>query len=84
MNFARVDQFAIVKLQNLKLLLVNTHDPYQNAIVRSQRAKCASEVYGSVFVCLYVCVDCYSCSRMNQVQVRVSIGFLSCLLGFAK
>ena len=26
-------------------------------------------------VCLSVCVDCYSCSRMNQVQVRVSIGF---------
>ncbi len=26
-------------------------------------------------VCLCVCVDCYSCSRMNQVQVRVSIGF---------
>ncbi len=36
---------------------------------------CASEVYGSVFVCLCVCVDCYSCSRINEVQVRVSIGF---------
>ncbi len=22
-----------------------------------------------------VCVDCYSCSRINEVQVRVSIGF---------
>ncbi len=54
------------------------------------RCPCASEVYGSVCVCVCVCararavpcraggrvgVDCYSCSRMNQVQVRVSIGF---------
>ncbi len=41
----------------------------------------ASEVYGSVFVCLCVCVsvcvDCYSCSRINEVQVQVSI-----LIGF--
>ncbi len=28
-------------------------------------------------VCLCVCVDCYSCSRINEVQVRVSIGFYS-------
>ena len=28
---------------------------------------CASDVYGSV----YVCVDCYSCSMINQVQARV-------------
>ncbi len=28
----------------------------------------ASEVHGSVCVC----VDCYSCSRINEVQVRVS------------
>ena len=34
---------------------------------------CASEVYGSVCVC--VCVDSYSCSKINEVQVRVSIGF---------
>ncbi len=38
------------------------------------RCACTSEVYGGVFVCVSVCVDCYSCSRMNDVQVRVSIG----------
>ncbi len=26
-------------------------------------------------VCVSVCVDCYSCSGINEVQVRVSIGF---------
>ncbi len=26
-------------------------------------------------VCLSVCVDCDSCLRINEVQVRVSIGF---------
>ena len=26
-------------------------------------------------VCVSVCVDCYSCSRINDVQVSVSIGF---------
>ena len=36
-RFTRVDQFATIKLQNLKLLLVNTHDPCQNAITRSQK-----------------------------------------------
>ncbi len=35
------------------------------------RCACASEVYGSVFVC--VCVDYFSCSRINEVQVRVSL-----------
>ncbi len=44
-------------------------------IIIMPRCACASEVYGSVFVCLSVCVDCYSCSRINEVQVRVSIGF---------
>ena len=28
-------------------------------------------------MCLCVCVDWYSCSRINEVQVRVSIGFYS-------
>ena len=46
------------------------------AYIIMPRCACASEVYGSVFVCLSVCVDCYSCSRTNEVQVRVSIGFL--------
>ncbi len=41
------------------------------------RCACASEVYGSVFVCLCVRVDRYSCSRINKVQVRVSIGMFS-------
>ncbi len=34
-----------------------------------------SEVYGSVFVCrvsVCLCVDCCSCSRINEVQVRVA------------
>ena len=51
------------------------------------RCACTSEVYGTVRVCLCVCacvsacvrasvfVDYYSCSRINEVQVRVSIGF---------
>ena len=47
------------------------------------RCACVSEVYGSVFhahrgiqcVCVSVCVECYGCSRINEVQVRVSIGF---------
>ncbi len=36
-TFARVDQFTTIKSAKPKLLLVNTHDPFQNAIVRSQR-----------------------------------------------
>ncbi len=36
-NFAMVDQFATIKSAKPKLLLVNTHDPCQNAIVKSQR-----------------------------------------------
>ena len=34
-----------------------------------------------VCVCLY-CVEYFSCSMINEVQVRVSVGFLSCFLGF--
>ncbi len=29
----------------------------------------------SVCLCVCVSVECYSCSRINEVQVRVSIGF---------
>ena len=41
------------------------------------RCASASEVYGSVFVCLCVsvcvcvCIDCYRCSRINEVQVTL-------------
>ena len=38
-TFANFDQFATIKSAKPKLLLVNTHDPCQNAIVRLQRVK---------------------------------------------
>ena len=41
-NFARVDQFATIK--SAKLLLVNTHDPCQNTIVRSQRVNFSADL----------------------------------------
>ncbi len=37
------------------------------------RLRMRSEVYGGVFVC--VCVECYSRSMINKMQVRASIGF---------
>ena len=43
-NFARVDQFATIKSAKPKLLLVNTHYPCQNAIVRSQRVKFSADL----------------------------------------
>ncbi len=43
-NFARVVQFATIKSTKPKLLLVNTHDPCQNAIVRSQRVKFSADL----------------------------------------
>ncbi len=43
-NFAMVDQFATLKSAKPKLLLVNTHDPCQNAIVRSQRVKFSADL----------------------------------------
>ena len=43
-NFARVDQFATIKSAKPKLLLVNTHDPFQNAIVRSQKVKFSADL----------------------------------------
>ncbi len=33
-------------------------------------------------MCVCVCVDCYSCSVINKVKVRASIGLLSRFLGF--
>ncbi len=51
----------------------------RGAFIIMPRCACASEVYGSVFVyvsvCLSVCVECYSCSRINEVQVRVMARF---------
>ena len=49
------------------------------------RCACASEVYGSVSVCvcLSVCVDCYSCSRINEVQVGVAASHFFLIRGFA-
>ena len=43
-NFARVDQFATIKSAKPKLLLINTHDPCQNAIVRSQRVNFSADL----------------------------------------
>ena len=43
-NFAMVDQFATIKSIKPKLLLVNTHDPFQNTIVRSQRVKFSADL----------------------------------------
>ena len=43
-NFAMVDQFATIKPAKPKLLLVNTHDPCQNAIVRSQKVKFSADL----------------------------------------
>ncbi len=31
--------------------------------------------YKYATVCVSVCVDCYSCSMINEVQVRASLGF---------
>ena len=40
-NFVRVDQFPTIKSA---LLLVNAHDPCQNAIVRSQRVNFSADL----------------------------------------
>ncbi|XP_064401620.1 telomerase reverse transcriptase-like isoform X2 [Halichondria panicea] len=60
------------KLESLSNRLVRIHCAWP-ILLNMPRCACASEVYGSVCVC--VCVYCYSCSRINEVQVRVSIGF---------
>ena len=43
-NFAMVDSFATIKSAKPKLLLVNTHDPCQNAIDRSQRVNISADL----------------------------------------
>ena len=51
---------------------------------------CASEAYGSVFHDVSACVDCYSCSRVNQAHAskslyRLPVMFTWILIrGFAK
>ena len=50
---------------------------YNNYVLVRMRIQ--ARYYGYTVVCLCVlCVDysCYSCSRINEVQVRVSIGLL--------
>ena len=73
-----VSQHCMLTCQSLLLLRV------YSVTVIMPRCACASEVYGSVVcVCVCVCVcacvcvrvDCYSCSRINEVQVRAFIGF---------
>ena len=44
------------------------------------RLRMHSEVYGSVFV--HVCVECYNCSVISEVKVRVSIALLSLILAW--
>ncbi len=63
----------------LQLKGKDCHVIYYHSIIIMPRCACASEVYSSVFVYLCVCVCrlVYSCSRINQVQVRVFIGFYS-------
>ena len=52
------------------------------------RCACASEVYGSVFVCLCVCVDCYRLkdeSSASKSFYRLLVMFTWILIrGFAK
>ena len=59
MSVARVDQF---KIRKPKLLLVNTHGPCQNAVVKLQRVKFSVDlVHSNIFwyqplQCKRVCV----------------------------
>ncbi len=61
-TFARVDQFTTIKSAKPKLLLVNTHDPFQNAIVRSQRVKFSADLAHSqrFFTCKIFYSNCKS------------------------
>ncbi len=75
-NFAMVDQFA-----KPKLLLVNTHDPCQNAIVRSQRVKFSADLthsqrfspakYSSntVGICDFIYVKCSKIAKSQCLML---------------
>ncbi len=56
LNYALEDTCDIHELEKLHIIM-----PW---------CVCASEVYGSVFVCVCLCVECY----IHEVQVRASIG----------
>ncbi len=43
-NFGGLINYGNNKIAKPKLLLVNTHDPYQNAIVRSQRVNFSADL----------------------------------------
>ncbi len=60
----------------LSVTLNSTYYPWGTVVVVSTLVlTIISQPYKySTVVCLCVCVDCYSCSKMNSVQVRVSIG----------
>ena len=64
----------ILNVAHLSWLRVSFHWLHQDD---KQRLLClgAHAQARYTVVCLCVCVDCYSCSRINEVQVRVSIGF---------
>ncbi len=60
-------------------------DSYDNCITVSSRLLCLGAYAQARYtvlclcvclsVCLSVCLGCYSCSGINEVQVRVSIAF---------
>ena len=54
---------VIKVIQSLPCVFTRSHITSRHNM---PRLRMRSEVYGSVFVC--VCVDCYSCSRINEVS----------------
>ncbi len=81
----------VIKVIQYRKELYDFYYTLTTGILIMYRCACASEVYGSVFVCvprcvcvcvcvcvcicMSVCPGCYNCSMINEVQVRVSIGF---------